>query len=260
MRFPWGGRKKIGLALGGGVARGLAHIGVLKVLKKEKIPIDCIAATSSGAVIGSFFAFGLDPEYLEEIAKNKIFDLFKVSLNQINPFAQDEIVQVIERQIGKANFRDADIPIIVVAQDIKSGKRVLLKSGRVSTAVSASCAFPGIFNPKKLKGKTLIDGGGADNLPVSVLDEMGAEIKIAVDVVPQRPLKRDPTNPIQVMGRAVDLVIRQLTVIQRQQADILIEPDISPEIWHTDFHKVKALIKFGEQAALKKISEIKKNI
>jgi len=249
--FLWGKRKKIGIALGGGVARGLAHIGVLKALKKKKIPIDYIAATSSGSIFGALFAFGIDPSYMEEIANKSIINLFQVSVNQINPFAEDEIASLIRREIGRAHFSDAGIPLAVVAQDIKTGKRVILKSGSVAKAVSASCAFPGIFKPKKIAGKTLIDGGGADNLPVSVVSKMGAGITIAVDVLPKRALKKDPKNPIQLMGRAIDLVIKKMGEESRQAADILIEPDIPPEIWHTDFHKAKTLIKIGEQAVAK---------
>lgn len=255
LNFKLFGPKKVGLALGGGVARGLAHIGVLKVLKKNKIPIDFISATSSGAVIGALFAFGIDPEYMEDIAKKKFFNIFTVSVSQINPFAEDEIVQMIEREIGKVNFDEANIPIVMVAQDIKTGERVVLKSGRVSRAVSASCAFPGIFTPKKIGGRTLIDGGGADNLPVGLLD---TDIRIAVDVIPSHNLKRDPDNPVRIMGRAIDLAIKKLTAPQREAADILIEPDISPDIWHTDFNKAAALIKAGENAAEKKLGEIKR--
>lgn len=259
--MKWFGKKKVGIALGGGVARGIAHIGVLKVLKHHKVPIDCIAAVSSGSVIGSLFAFGLSPDYLEDLAlRKKTFDLFRVSMSQINPFAEDEIVSLIEKEIGKATFKEADIPLVVVAQDIKTGERVLLKSGRVGRAVSASCAFPGIFNPKKISGRTLVDGGGADNLPVSVLEGMGADITIAVDVLPFRPLKKDPSNPVQIIGRAIDLVIKELTAKQRELADILIEPDIPPEIWHTDFNKAAVLIKIGEQAAKKKLEEIRRRI
>lgn len=249
--FRWGSRKKIGIALGGGVARGLAHIGVLKALKKRNIPIDYIAATSSGSIFGALFAFGVDPSYMEEIAEKRIINLFQVSVNQINPFAEDEIAALITREIGKADFRDAGIPLSVVTQDIKTGNRVVLNSGSVARAVSASCAFPGIFKPKKIGGKTLIDGGGVDNLPVSVVIEMGAEITIAVDVLPKGPLKRDPKNPIQLMGRAIDLAIISMEEESRRAADILIEPDIPPEIWHTDFNKAKTLIKLGEQSVAK---------
>ncbi|MFC1496194.1 patatin-like phospholipase family protein [Candidatus Margulisiibacteriota bacterium] len=256
IKLPWSGKKKVGLALSGGVARSLAHIGILKVFKREKIPIKMIAATSGGAMVGSLFAFGLDPDYIEEVF-TRDFNLLRVSIDQINPFTNNTVQEFIEDVLGKVYFKDADIPIAVIAQDIKSGKTVVLKSGKVAPAVAASSAFPGIFNPKKINGMSLIDGGGADNLPVAELIRMKASITIAVDVISDRPLKKDTKNPIQVLGRALDLAIKKLTADARAAADICIEPEIPMDIWHADYHKSKIIIEAGEKAALKKIQEIK---
>jgi len=255
--------KKVGLVLGGGVARGLAHIGVLKVLDTNSIPVHCIAATSSGALIGSLYAGGMSPFQMEK-------DALKIGWHKIAgfyfstraPFSSKPLMRFIEDRIGKINFNQLKIPLSVVATDLISGKEVILKKGKVSQAVAASSAFPGIFQPiKNNKYDLLADGGMVNNLPTSVIKKMGANFIIAVDVVPgQKMFKAGPKDAVQILGRSIDIMLNRLSKDSQKKADFLIEPKIEENIWHLDLNKSRQLILEGEIAALKLIKQIKKSI
>ena len=256
--LPWQSRKKVGLALGGGVARSLAHIGVFKVFKRENIPVDFIAATSGGALIGALFAFGLDPLYIEcEVMNRKTFSFFNLSFRSVSPFSYNIVQQICDTEIGKRSLKGANIPIAVVAFDLRSGKKVVLENEEVGLAVSASAAFPAAFKPIKLGNYLLVDGGALDNLPVDVLSEKGMDVKIAVDVLPNKPLTKDPTNTIQVFGRVVDIMIKKASSELKKQADVVIEPDFAPDLWIADFHKAHEIISAGEKAAMDQINKIR---
>ena len=246
--------RRVGLALSGGVARGLAHIGVLKVLKKHKIPIHCLAGTSAGALVGAFFAAGMSPDLIEKNAKKLgWFRFLKFIPGRHGPLEVEEIRKFIIENIGDIKFSDLNLPFAAVACDIKTGNEVILSEGKVARAVAASFAFPGIFAPVKHHQELLVDGGIVDNLPSSVLLKMGANFVIAVDVVPGRPLKEDPENALQVFGRAIDLTLKKFSQEGRRSAQVLIEPEIPEDIWQLDIDEAPRLIKAGEEAALAKL-------
>lgn len=251
-------KKKIGLALGGGVARGIAHIGVIKVLKKHKIPIHFIAATSAGSMIGALYAAGMDPHAMEKAAHRLGWGRFiRIVLTRHGPASTEEIQKFITTNIGDLKFSDLKIPLAVVATDLKTGREVVIREGNVAKAVAASSAFPGVFVPIKHGADVLVDGGIVNNLPSSVVKKMGAEFVIAVDVIPGNPLKKDPDNAFEIFGRAFDLVMKKISAEGRNLADLLIEPEIPEDIWHLDFDKSKRLIAAGEEAAESRILEIK---
>lgn len=252
-------RKKVGLALSGGVARGFAHVGVLNVLRRNKIPVDYLAATSSGAIVGAFFAAGLDPHYMEEICRNIAWGhVFKISFGVFSPNSGVELERIISDYLGKKEFKDLNIPYAVVAQDIKSAEEIILNTGKVARAVRASATFPGIFKPIEIEGRALMDGGIVNNLPAGVVKEMGASFVIGVDVMPGGVISKVPDNGFQQFGRALDLAIHSLSQKGRDICDILIEPHIDEDIWHMDFGKYERLIKAGEEAAEAKVKQIKR--
>lgn len=254
--------KKVGLALGGGVARGLTHIGVLKVLDNHDIPIDYIAATSTGSLIGSLYAGGISPNKMQHIAvRTGWSNLVKLSFSTHGPLSAEGIRRFVETRLGKnTTFDDLIIPLKIVSTDLLTGQPYIFEKGDIARAVQSSCTFPGIFKPIIHEGHVLVDGGIANNVPSSVVREMGADFVIAVDAVPNMELLEHPQNVIEVIGRSVDIMLRKLSESGRNKADILIQPDFDEDIWHFDLRKADHLISEGEAAANKVIQEIENKL
>lgn len=243
-------KKKLGLVLGGGVARGIAHIGVLKVFDQYKVPFSCIAATSSGSLVGAAYAAGLEIRLIEEIALRISWGrILKVAFFRPGFISGEAIEELLIKYIGDKTFADLKIPFACVATDLKTGEAVTINRGRVTRAVAASSAFPGIFAPEEINHHFLVDGGIANNLPVDVAQKMGANYIVAVDVVPSKAVHHFPKDPFQSFGRSLDLILHKLSQEQREKADLLIDPKIEEDIWHLDLNKAKRLIKAGETAA-----------
>ena len=176
-------RKKIGLALSGGGAKGTVHIGVLKELKKANIPIDFIAGTSVGAIIGAAYASGLEPEEIEETVLGLDWNyLFSFTLPRYGIIATDNMKRVMQNLTENKSFKQTRIPLRIIAADITKGSRVVFKEGSITEAVMASISIPGLFPPVQHKGHELVDGGIVDPVPVNEVRGMGADIVIAVDL------------------------------------------------------------------------------
>ncbi len=252
-------RKKVGLVLGGGVARGLAHIGALKVFERQGLKVDYVAGTSSGALIGALYAAGISAFEMEKIALKMGWDkIVQVSLSVHGPFSSLPLIRFIERRIGKIDFEKLKMPLAIVATDLRNGEEVIIQKGSVAEAVAASSAFPGFFRPIQIgKHDLLVDGGVVNNLPVDVVKRMGADIVIAIDVVPiKAPLSSLHLDMVKILGRSIDLMLKQLSEKNRQQADFLIEPKIAEDVWHLDLKHAKQLIYEGEFAAQRIMPEI----
>ncbi len=252
------GKKKIGLVLGGGAARGIAHIGVIKVLHKNNIPIHCIAGTSSGAIVGAAYAAGLDPQLIEEIALRISWGkLIKVAFFRPGFISGEAIEEFITKYIGDFDFSELKIPFVAVGTDLKTGEKVVMSEGKIAKAVAASAAFPGVFTPGQIKHHMVTDGGIADNLPVDEVSKMGANYCLAVDAVPSLPFHTLPKDAMQVLGRSLDMILHKVSLEQRKKADILIEPFMEEDIWHLDLNKAKRLISAGEAAAHKVVRQLR---
>ncbi|OGB90547.1 hypothetical protein A2625_03260 [candidate division WOR-1 bacterium RIFCSPHIGHO2_01_FULL_53_15] len=258
---PWR-KPKVGLVLGGGVARGIAHIGVIKALASYKVPIDYIAATSAGALVGAVYAAGLDINLLEEIVQRiKWSDFFRFTLFRPGFTSPAAIEDFVVKYIGDIEFKDLKIPFAAAATDIRTGERVVINSGKVAKAVASSATFPGVFAPGVLEGKYLIDGGIASNVPVDLAREMGADYVIASDVIPETTINVLPGEAMQVLGRALDLVLKKLQREEAGRADTLIELKMEAEdIWHLDLHKARKLIAAGEVAAHRLSRKIRQDL
>ena len=179
--------KKIGLALGGGAARGLAHIGVLKVLEEEGIPVNLLAGTSIGGLISCLYAAGIGAPALEEEAlrvcsRRFLLPLTDTSLLRRGLFKGQTVVDYLEGHLGDRTFADLRLPTAVVAVDLLARREVVLREGRVVPAVRATIAVPGVFTPVEMDGRVLIDGGVLNNVPADVARFLGAEVLIAVNV------------------------------------------------------------------------------
>jgi len=249
------------LVLGGGMARGIAHIGVLKVLDQYKIPIHCVVGTSSGAMVGAAFASGMEERLIEEIALRISWGrILKMAFFRPGFVSGEAIEELMIKYIGDKMFSELKIPLAVIATDVKTGEPVVIYQGRVAKAVAASSAIPGLVAPAEINHRFLVDGGFSNNLPVNVAKEMGANYTIAVDVIPSKPIRNLPRNPLRMYERAFDIVMHKLSKEQRKKTNILIEPEMEEDIWQLDLHKAKRLISAGEAAAHRIIGKIRRKV
>ena len=263
-------KKKIGLALGSGGVRGLAHIGVIKELKKNNIPIDFISGASAGALVGAFYAAHLDVDGLEKIALDTnwqtAFSIFDPTWHG-GLLKGKKIENLIKQWLLNIDFPGLKIPLAVVATDLKSGKEIDIKQGNVIKAVRASLAVPPVFQPIEANGYLLSDGGLSNPLPAAVVRQMGADIVIAVNLENgQFDSDINFLNHLsltKISIRALNIIRYYLAKNSLQYADIAIEPKVA-EVglvgWNRIFdnNQVTAIIKEGELAVAKKITEIKK--
>lgn len=252
-------RPTVGLALGSGAARGLAHFGVLKVLKQEGIPVDFIAGSSMGSLIGVLFANGLDLEMCEKLAvRLKRKHWLDLTVPKRGFIIGDKVKELVRLLTHQKQIEDLPIPTAIVATDLVKGERVVFQSGPIDEAVRASIAIPGVFEPVFQGEKILVDGGVIDRVPIHVVREMGADIVIAVDVIAQY-------NQVQVES-IFDVITYSLHIMEREilssqilTADVLLCPEMS-DISPTAFHRVEESIQRGEEEARKHICKIKELI
>lgn len=219
--------KKIGLALGGGAVLGAAHIGVLKALNENDISVACIAGTSVGAFIGAFCAFGLKWNEIDKIARNlKWLDVSRLSISQYGLLSNGKLGEQIIEHIGNVRFDQAAIPLAMVATDISTGEKVVLRKGSIASAVMASTCIPGVFVPVEMEGRLLVDGGLVENVPIAPLQEMGADFVIGVDLNAGQKNEK-PKNIVEVLLRSFNFMLESATKLQTEEADLLIQPDLS---------------------------------
>jgi len=261
-------RPKIGLVLGSGGARGIAHIGVLKVLEKNKIPIDYIAGVSAGAFVGAYYALNRKIEGFEKICLNLTKKKILSFIDPINPkkalIAGDKIKEEIGRILENKDFKDIKIPLTVVATDLENGQEVNIKKGNLADAVRASVGIPGIFYPARLNDKWLVDGGLINATPVDVVKEMGADLVIAVDLTISNEVRFKEPTTVRTLIQSFDIMRTELTKLKIQPIKdlVLIQPTIDDkdEIDSLRFYEAKRFIKAGEKAAEKAMPEIRRKI
>lgn len=245
------------MALGGGVARGPAHVGVLAVLEREGIPIDYVAGTSAGALIGAAYCAGLGPTKMCELAQQSGWRTIAslvwprrgfISFGKMEPW--------LESLVGEVDIRDLSIPFAAVTSDLEKGEVVVLRRGRLATAVRASSSVPGIVTPVEIDGRLLYDGGVLDNLPVRAVREMGADYVIGVDLF--APDCERPRGPLSAGFAALELLIRRAGG-GIDCADCLITPDISGGSYF-QFSRSEEFIALGEAAAEKMVPTIRADL
>lgn len=250
---------KIGLALSGGAALGITHIGVLQALADHNIPIHCVSGTSAGAVVASCLAFGISPEEMAKRAKNLSWlKLSNFSFSRMGLTSTEAIGKMMKEVLGDVNIEDAKIPLRIVATNIETGEVIIFTKGSVAEAVMASVCIPGLFIPTDYQGKKLVDGGLVKNLPLSLLEEMGAEYKIGVNLARWRTYKK-PTNILDVMINALDIMTHKQTNFDAETADMLIEPHLE-QFTASDFKKAAELITEGYRTTILALPKITNGI
>lgn len=251
-------RRKVGLALSGGAARGYAHLGVLKVLVKNQIPIHYIAGTSAGSIVGAALACGIQIDKIIEIgSKMNWLKIAKFSYSPKGLLTNEPLGNFLKSHLPYHRFEDLPIPFAAVACDIERGEEVIFKEkGDLITAIRASCAIPGVFAPVEHEGRILVDGGITSIVPVRAVRQLGAEIVIAVDVnACGASYWGKPTTFLGIFFQSAMMLLRTVGKNQHYEADIVIAPDVS-HLRPDEMGKMEEFIKAGEKAALEKISEI----
>jgi len=242
-------RPKLGLALGGGFARGIAHIGVLKVFEEEGIPLDYIAGTSMGAAIGGAYASGVSAKELEEIcAMLKFKDFARWTISRLGLCTNDRMTGLLSRVFKVKTFEELNIPLVVAATDFLTGEAVLFRSGLLVDAVRASCAYPGYFLPVEVNGRLMVDGLLAHPVPATPLKEMGADKVVAVYFNAHWVGNGGPKHVIDVIGQCFSIAQEKMCPLWQVNADIILEPDVSSFAYDA-FGRATELVKVGEQAA-----------
>jgi NTE family protein len=250
-------KPKIGLALSGGAARGLAHIGVIKVLQEEKIKISCVAGASVGSLIGALFADGMQWTEMADIARRlKWKDLAQITLSPMGIAKHTKLKAIIDKLIGGKRFEDLPLPFAAVAVDIGAGEEVILKEGSVAEAVRASSSIPGIFEPTVIGGRYLVDGGLLNNMPSDVARSLGADVVVAVDLNAQLGETHPPKNVLDILFRCFQLILKN-SRYALAEADLIITPDLTGKSY-ADLKPLDELIALGEAAARFALPRLKK--
>jgi NTE family protein len=246
--------KKIGLALGGGAALGAVHIGVLKAIEELNINIEYISGTSIGSLIAALYAFEKTPKQIEKVAlKLNWLDISRLKISKYGVLNNSKIKSIIRDQIGNVSFKDSKIPVAMVATDLISRKKVILKEGSIEDAVLASTCIPGVFSPIIQNDMLLVDGGVVENVPVSTLETLGAKFKISVDLTSHRNTAI-PKNIIDVIISSINLAMLSSTISDTKKADIQISPDLG-KFSPIDSKKTKELIDVGYNTSLPQLQK-----
>jgi len=286
-------RKRVGLALGGGGSRGFAHIGILKVLEENAVPIDILAGTSIGALVGGAYASGIGPAELilkvHEIVRSPLADisvfkaisdapekkemgiadkiglffksqwLFAQALFNPGMMETKDFHAVVNHFIPDIGIEETKIPFRAVAADLVTGSQVVLSTGSLRRAVTASCSVPGFMPPLQEGNSFLVDGGIVNLVPASVARQEGADVVIAVDVDLDINVNREFLNAIDVYTRAAEIGSFHLSNFQLREADVVIRPKVGGMKWF-DLSQVDETIREGERSATESMSDIRRLI
>jgi NTE family protein len=276
-----GNRPAVGLVLSGGAARGISHVGVLSVLDDYNVPIDLIVGASYGSIVAAYYAYGYTiEEMLERAGGFRLWSIRDFRPPWTNFFSSEKEESIFKQELGDTKIEDLRIPLIMLAADLEREEPVLFEKGKLSTAIRASSAFPGLFDPLRLGDRTLVDGGIVDSISVRTARDRGADIVISCDVsMLSRIYKRRTTLALMkwLVGRAAkkdaiehkdsmrSLLRSTLKIIKKYRdsgtdaPDFLIEP-LSGEIKPLRFRKVEDGYRLGREAALRVIDHVVRSV
>jgi len=264
---------EIGLALGAGAAKGFAHIGVIKVLEENEVPVDYVAGCSIGAIVGVLYAMGTPLRGIEGHLQGVDHKIRRWTLPLRSLWSDAGLKDVLIGAAPRERFRDLRVPTAVVATDISSGREIVLRKGRVARAVQASVSVPGMFPPTLVFGRHLVDGGLVNPVPSQTVRDLGADIVIAVDLMSpsarthansgspagagDSPLAKIP-NLVEMLWRSMEIMQEEVTLRSAATADITIEPKIGRIRWSDFSHRGREFIAAGEEAAREKLPELRR--
>lgn len=252
-------RKKVGIALSGGAARGFAHLGVLKTLVAHGVPVDYVAGTSAGSFAGAAFASGASIDDIIEMGRKiSWYRMTGFSYSAKGLLTNAPMGEFIRQNFPVHRFEDLPTPFAAVACDLETGAEVVLRDkGDLSTAVRASCAIPGVFMPVEQEGRRLIDGGVISNVPTKAVKKLGADVTIAVDVIAcGATYWGSPSTLLGIFFQSAMMMLRAASKAHHYRADVVIVPQIA-HLRPDEISKIDEFIAAGEAAALEKIDEIR---
>ena len=251
---PAGERPRVGLALAGGFARGIAHVGVIRALKNAGVPIDVVSGTSVGALIGACYCAGVPLNDMQRIACTTTFaDFGRWTPSWLGLANNLRMERYLTRFTPAKTFEELTTPLAIAASDINGGVSVYYTRGLLGPPMRGSCAYPGLFVPIQFEGRTLVDGFLTAPVPVEGALLLGADIVIAVYL--EAGSFSVPRTAADVISRSFSIIQRHADLAWRQQADVIIEPDVKPFVWD-DFTRTNELVAVGEAAAEAALPEI----
>ncbi len=241
-------RPRVGLALGGGFARGIAHVGVLKVLIESGIPIDTIAGTSAGSIAAAAFASGCTiEEMIAAVHKLRWHKFARWTFSRLGFATNERMESLLPQMLRCRTFEQTKIPLAIVAADLTTGEAVTFREGSLIQPVRASCCFPGLFIPVEYRGHRLVDGVIVGALPVEALRKMNVDVIIGVHLKGNGSSSA-PTNLFQIVGESFQIIQDRNQSCWRDNCDLVIEPDVLHVRWD-DFERADELVAAGEVAA-----------
>lgn len=248
----------IALALGGGFARGYAHLGVLRVFEEHNLPISCLTGSSIGSIIAAAYGSGAPLSWIIAKCREIRFrDFARWRVSRFGLASNERLGALVHRYFNSAQFEDLKIPVGIVATDLGTGDPVIFKEGSIADAVRASCAFPGLFEPINIGTRVLADGGLAAPVPTRAARALGAELVVGVSVGMHDGYPGPPKNVFQVVSRAVSAAQKHQTEGWERHADLVLWPDVRALAWD-DFHRINEAIEAGAAAALSALPQLKK--
>jgi NTE family protein len=248
------------LALSGGAARGQAHVGVLKVLEEHRVPVDFVAGTSAGSFAGALYCAGLGwREISEQLAKTQWGDLVRPQFSSMGLINSEKMENHVNELISGKSFAELDTPLGIVAVDIVTGEEIVFNSGSVARAVRASSSIPGIFAPVEWEGHLLVDGGVRNNVPASVVEAMGAEYIISVDVNYHAIKQEGPDNFMDVLLASMRILMNNNKRYAEEISDVLIRPNLEGYNYY-NLSRGDELVRLGEEAALASFPDIREAV
>ena len=248
----------IGLALGGGFARGYAHLGVLRVFEEQKTPIACISGSSIGSMIGAAYATGAPlGRIIEKCREIRFRDFARWRVSRFGLASNDRLEELLHRFFDSRQFEHLKIPVAVVATDLDTGDPVVFRQGGLAEAIRASCAFPGLFEPVQIGTRYLADGGLVAPVPTRAAREMGAQIVVGVSVGLHDGRRGAPNNIFQVVSRAVSAAQKHQLEVWERHADLVLRPAV-PSIAWDDFERIDEVMEAGATVARNALPQIRK--
>jgi NTE family protein len=249
-------RPRVGLALGGGFARGIAHVGVLRTLRDNGIPIDFITGTSVGALIAAAYASGATVEEMERQGSATRFrDFGRWTISRMGMASNERLEDFLRKFTLLRRFEEMKIPLGIVATDVISGRTVHFTSGEIGPPLRASCAYPGLFLPVEYRDHVLVDGFLTEGVPAVCAREMGADFVISVHLEPGL-LETRPRNTIEVISRSFSIILSNAHQPWREATDVLIEPNVHTILWD-EFVRTPELVSAGAEATSAALPRIK---
>lgn len=249
---------RIGLALGGGFARGIAHVGVLRSFERHRIPIHCIGGVSAGSMVAAAYASGATPDEIESVARTMRFsDVARWKFSKLGLAGSDPMVEFLRRLLKVFTFEEMKIALAVVASDLNAGVPAVFRDkGDVILPIRASCSYPGLFQPVRFMNHCLVDGMVTMDIPAAPLRRMGATHVISVNL-PQPTEGIDPQNMLSVVTRCFQVMTGRMESQWRRYSSLVISPQVAEVGWNS-FESVQQLVAAGEHAAEIAIPTIRK--